>query len=109
MRPQQIVVIDIPPQRKIILHEGLKTRPGRRLAVRHVIVDGEVRLNDGLQAARGVELGAQLGRHVEVGFCGVGLDLQPGAEAVALLEADIFVDLGEELGDEGHGGLWMRE
>lgn len=102
---QQVVIVDVPPEREVVLHKGHKPRPNGGLPLRYIVILGQ-RLVDDVVEPLLAELGAQLGREVVVLLRRAGLDLQPGAQFIAVLRPHVLADLREELYDERHCGRW---
>lgn len=100
---QQVVIIDVPPEREVVLHKGHEPRPNGGLPLRNIVILGQ-RLVDNVVEPLLAELGAQLGREVVVLLRRAGLDLQPGAQFIAVLRPHVLADLREELDDERHCG-----
>lgn len=101
MSTEQIIIIDVAPKGHVILHEGDEARPHGRLTIRDIVILRERPLDDVVEALL-AELGAQLTGEVVILLGASGLDLEPGAELVAVLGADKVADLGEELENQRH-------
>lgn len=71
---QQIVIIDVPPEREVVLHKGHKPGPNGGLPLRNIVILGQ-RLVDDVVEPLLAELGAQLSREVVVLLRRAGLDL----------------------------------
>ncbi|KAI6751018.1 hypothetical protein HG530_014468 [Fusarium avenaceum] len=99
MRAQQIIIIDISPERKIVLHKGHKARPNGTLTFRHIVLLRKGLFNDVVEALL-AELRAQLSREVVTQKLRVGQN-NAGKSLVELPDCNLI--LGNTGALEGNG------